>query len=67
MIGSIVFATLLASAAPPARIAVMIDDAAPGEPTRAALESALQSRGFEVVARELALDIRKALLLKAKF
>jgi len=64
MIGSIVFATLLASAAPPARIAVMIDDAAPGEPTRAALESALQSRGFEVVARELALDIRKVITPK---
>jgi hypothetical protein len=58
---------VLAAATPPpgARVAVLVDDAAPSEPARAAIESALQAAGFEVISRDLALEIRRVVTPEA--
>lgn len=49
----------------PARVAVLIDDPGPSQPMRAALETQLQALGYEVVSREQALEIRRAITPQA--
>lgn len=52
--------TLHLAALPATRVAVVLDDPGAGEPARAALETALQARGYEVVSKEVSADMRKA-------
>ena len=55
-----VIVSLFAAADKPAtRVAVLVDDPAVGAPVSAALESALQARGFEVVDAETSARMRK--------
>ncbi len=49
----------LVSAAPGARFAVLVEDPEEGTPTRTALESALQRRGYEVVDAKTSARLRK--------
>ncbi len=63
--GLVLVASLGIGAPPPARVAVLIDDPAPSEPTRAAVEIALQGLGYEVVSREQALQIRAVITPQA--
>jgi hypothetical protein len=55
---------LLTSAAPATRIAVLIDDPAQGTPAAAALERALQQRGYEVVAADTSQAMRSVVAPK---
>jgi hypothetical protein len=56
----------LLTAAPPAtRVAVVFEDPSGAQPARAALEAALQSRGYEVVSKEISQDMRPAIAPKA--
>lgn len=66
MLASTLFlATLTLSAPPATRVAVVVDDPSPGQPSRAALEAALQERGYEVVSKEVSEDMRAAVAPKA--
>jgi hypothetical protein len=58
MFGSAVLLSLVAGAAPATRIAVLLDDPGAGKPASAAIERALQDRGFEVVAAETSQKMR---------
>lgn len=66
---SLIAATLLTSlaigAAPATRIAVLLDDPTQGAPASAAIERALQERGFEVVAAETSQKMRKVVAPQA--
>lgn len=66
---SVSAATLLTSlaigAAPATRIAVLLDDPTQGAPASAAIERALQDRGFEVVAAETSRKMRKVVAPEA--
>lgn len=56
---------MLTLAAPPAtRVAVLVDDPGQGTPTVAALESTLQTLGYEVVAAETSAAMRKVVAPK---
>jgi hypothetical protein len=63
-IGSFVLATLTVAATPAARIAVVIEDAAPNTPAQASIEATLQKRGYAVVAPEVSAKLRKVVAPK---
>src|SRR5258708_7046059 len=54
-------AGLSTGAQPPARVAVVLEDTAPGAPARAAIEAQLQGLGFEVVAPDITQEMREIL------
>ncbi len=56
--------SLVAGVAPATRIAVLLDDPAPGTPASAAIERALQDRGYEVVAAEASQKMRSVVAPK---
>lgn len=58
-------AALLFAAPPATRVAVVVEDPSPGQPSRAALEAALQEIGYEVVSKEISSDMRGAVAPKA--
>lgn len=57
-------ATMAISAKPATRVAVLIDDPAGGAPATAAIETKLQSLGYEVVAAETSQRMRKVVAPK---
>jgi hypothetical protein len=65
MNATLLLSVLLTGAAPSTRIAVVMDDPAPGTPARAALEASLQAQGYEVVAADVSEQMRKVLAPKA--
>jgi hypothetical protein len=65
MISALVLGAILTQAGPATRIAVLLDDSAPGAPARACIESALMAQGFEVVAEDVSEKIRKVVAPKA--
>jgi hypothetical protein len=58
MIGSAVLLSVVAAASPATRIAVLLDDPGAGAPASAAIERALQDRGYEVVAADTSQKMR---------